>query len=199
MHRPSHSMPPMFACLVVGVLVAMTAVSCGDRATSDDTAVENAPAAATAAPTPTTTAPTTAPNVARTFDVYLLTGPEDCSAVVARSRTSTADDLVVDALAQLLAGLTAAEVAEGLSSWFSAATEGMLRGVVIANGVAHVSFDPALRTTISGASSSCGSAGFMAQLDATITQFDTVDRAVYSLGGDVPAFYEWLQALPPTA
>jgi spore germination protein GerM len=192
----------LVARLVVIALLTLAAAGCGDDTSNNNTAADTTVAPSTAVttvpPTPTPTAPTTAPEVGRTFDVYLLTGPEDCSAVVARPRTSTAADLVVDALTQLLAGPTAAEAAEGLSSWFSADTAGMLRGVVIANGVAQVSFDGALRATISGASSSCGSAGFMAQLDATVAQFDTVDRAVYSLDGDMPAFYEWLQTSPPT-
>jgi hypothetical protein len=50
---------------------------------------------------------------------------------------------------------------------------------------------------IPNASSSCGSAILLAQLDATATQFPTVDRAVYSIDGDTRAFYEWLQLVPP--
>ena len=88
----------------------------------------------TVAPMPTTRKPATAPDVGRTFDVHLLTGPEDCSAVVVRPRTSTAADLVVDAMTQPLAGPTAAEAAVGLSSWFSADTDGMLRGFGDARG-----------------------------------------------------------------
>ena len=34
-------------------------------------------------------------------------------------------------------------------------------------------------------------------LDSTATQFPTVDRVVYSFGGDIAAFYEWLQRTPP--
>jgi hypothetical protein len=34
-------------------------------------------------------------------------------------------------------------------------------------------------------------------LDATTTQFPTVEDAVYSLDGDITAFYEWLQRDPP--
>ena len=196
MHRPSHSMPPVLAHLMATALLVLTAAACGDDTTSDEATVETTFATVT---TPRTTpAPTTTRAVVQTFDVYLLVGPEDCSEVVPRPRTSTADNLVVGALTQLLAGPTAAETAEGLSSWFSSATEGMLREVVIEDRVAHVAFDTALRSTIPNASSSCGSAGFMAQLDATVTQFGTVAAAVYSLDGDVAAFYEWLQAAPPT-
>ncbi len=39
---------------------------------------------------------------------------------------------------------------------------------------------------------------FLGQLDQTATQFPSVDRAVYSIGGDVRVFYEWLQRdVPP--
>jgi hypothetical protein len=37
----------------------------------------------------------------------------------------------------------------------------------------------------------------MAQLNATILQFGTVDSIRYSLDGDVASFYEWLQAEAP--
>jgi spore germination protein GerM len=190
---------------VVGVLLMLTAGSCGDDPNGDearpsisaDAESPSATEAIASTAAPGTAATTTVPDAGRTVAVYLLTGPDDCGAVVARPRSSTADDLVADALTQLLAGPTAAEAADGLTSWFSADTEGMLRGVVVANGIAEVSFDPALRVTIPGASSSCGSAGFMSQLDATILQFGTVDSILYSFEGDVASFYEWLQAEAP--
>jgi hypothetical protein len=50
---------------------------------------------------------------------------------------------------------------------------------------------------IPNASSSCGSAMLLAQLNRTATQFPTVRRAVYSFNGDRHAFYEWLQREPP--
>lgn len=133
------------------------------------------------------------------FDVYLQAadvGP-DCNQVVAVPRAATVEGPEADALTQLLAGPTAAEEAQGLGSWFSAATAGMLRSVVIEDGLARVDFDPALATTIPNASASCGSSLLLAQLDATIGQFDSADRAVYSLGGDVEAFYSWLQLTTP--
>lgn len=133
------------------------------------------------------------------FDVYLQAadiGP-DCDQVVAVPRAATVEGPEADALTQLLAGPTAAEKAQGLGSWFSDATAGMLHSVVIEDGVARVDFDPALATTIPNASASCGSSLLLAQLDATIDQFDSVDRVVYSLGGDVDAFYGWLQLTTP--
>ncbi len=42
-------------------------------------------------------------------------------------------------------------------------------------------------------SASCVHLALMAQLEATATQFSTVDRAVFSVGGDIPTFYHWLE------
>jgi hypothetical protein len=72
----------------------------------------------------------------------------------------------------------------------------MLRGVNLVHGVASIDFKD-FRRIIPGASSSCGSALLLAQLDRTATQFPTVDRAVYSFNGSRSAFYEWLQLSPP--
>jgi hypothetical protein len=62
--------------------------------------------------------------------------------------------------------------------------------------VAYVDFED-FRRVIPNASASCGSALLLAQLDRTVTQFPTVDRAVYSFEGDADAFYEWLQRSAP--
>jgi hypothetical protein len=101
------------------------------------------------------------------------------------------------ALTALLAGPTSEERAQGLESWFSAETADALRSVALSGGVARVDLRD-LRDLIPGASSSCGSAVLLGQLDATVTQFPGVTRAVYSLDGDVDAFYEWLQLDPPS-
>lgn len=154
---------------------------------------------------PASTAPPASPVItnaeaqATAFDVYLQAadvGP-GCDRVVAVRRSATVKGPEADALAQLLAGPTAAEEAQGLRSWFSPATAGMLRSVAIDGRVARVDFDPGLAVTIPSASASCGSSLLLAQLDGTIGQFDTADRVVYSLGGDVDAFYAWLQRPSP--
>lgn len=96
----------------------------------------------------------------------------------------------------LLRGPTAAERARGYGGWFSSRTAGRLRAVSASNGVARIDFEDFSRL-IPGASSSCGSALLLAQLDRTALQFPTVRRAVYSFGGSQRAFYEWLQRSPP--
>ncbi len=101
------------------------------------------------------------------------------------------------AMTELLQGPTADEQAAGYTSWFSADTAGLLRSVEITDRVAHISFDATLPEIIPNASTSAGSAALLAALDATATQFPTVDAAIYSLEGDTAAFYQWLQLDPP--
>jgi hypothetical protein len=52
---------------------------------------------------------------------------------------------------------------------------------------------------IPNASTSCGSAGLLAQLDGTARDFDGVSRTLYSFDGDSVVFYEWLQMGVPDA
>lgn len=72
----------------------------------------------------------------------------------------------------------------------------MLRSVRLSQGIAHIDFRD-FRRVIPGASSPCGRASLLAQLDRTATQFPTVRRAIYSFNGSRAAFYEWLQLSPP--
>ncbi len=145
----------------------------------------------------TSTTDTSTPEGPVDYDVFLLAGDEQCDNVVASPRTSTVEGAPAEALAVLLAGPTAEETSQGWWSSFTPETAGMLMSVVIEDGVARVAFDPALPMTIPNASASCGSAALLAQLDATLTQFDGIERAVYSLDGDVDAFYYWLQLDAP--
>jgi hypothetical protein len=121
---------------------------------------------------------------------------QDCGAVRAVSRTVAGPGVLREAMNQLLAGPTAAERAAGLTSWFSPATAGTLNAVTVSNRTARIDFDD-FSGIIPNASTACGSATLLAQLNATATQFPTVDRAVYSFNGDVAAFYAWLQLSPP--
>jgi spore germination protein GerM len=112
--------------------------------------------------------------------------------VVAFTRTVPKTTGVLKAaVEQELLGPQAAE--RGVTSFFSADTAGMLAGVSIANGVAVVDFDPALATTIPNASSSAGSQKLIAELDATVFQFPSVNAVEYRLGGSCDAFWSWLQ------
>jgi hypothetical protein len=136
---------------------------------------------------------------AATIEVFFTPGDaldQDCSVVEPVSRSVAGPADLEAALGALLGGPSDDEEAAGLTSWFSDATAGGLRSVEVRDGVAHVGFAD-FSGTIPNASTSCGSAMLLAQLDATVTAFDGVDRAVYSFDGDVDAFYEWLQLVPP--
>ena len=50
-----------------------------------------------------------------------------------------------------------------------------------------------LRQIIPGATSSCGSAEFFAQVEATLKQFPTVDRVVLAIEGQPRLFYDWME------
>jgi hypothetical protein len=123
---------------------------------------------------------------------------DPCGEVFAVARTVDADDPVVGTLQALLAGPTAAEQAAGYGGWFSSDTADALLDVVVAeNGTVHVTFSD-LRQLIPDASSSCGSAGLLAQLDTTLTALDGITATRYALADQI-AFYTWLQLDDPDA
>lgn len=119
-----------------------------------------------------------------------------CARVVPLKRTVRGTAVLAGAMRALLAGPTAGERSRGYGGWFSRRTAGRLRSVRIAAGVAYVDFRD-FRRLIPNASSSCGSALLLAQLDRTATQFPSVRAAVYSFAGNRGAFYEWLQREAP--
>ena len=119
-----------------------------------------------------------------------------CKRVFPVLRRVGAPAVLKGAMSALLRGPTSVERRRGYGGWFSSRTTGMLRGVRLARGVAYVDFED-FRRVIPNASSSCGSALLLAQLDRTATQFPTVRRAIYSFDGSRIAFYEWLQLSPP--
>lgn len=121
-----------------------------------------------------------------------------CDRVYPLTRSVRPPAVLTGAMRGLLAGPTTAERRRGYGGWFSARTAGMLRSARVAGGVAYVDFAD-FRRVIPNASSSCGSALLLAQLNRTATQFPTVRRAVYSFNGSRRAFYEWLQLSPPRA
>lgn len=103
----------------------------------------------------------------------------------------SADTPAVEAVAALLAGPTRDEQVQGYGDWFSAETEGLLRSVGVADGVARLDLAD-LRPVIPNASTSCGSATLLAQLDRTLLQFPDIDATIYSIDGSPDVFYEWL-------
>jgi hypothetical protein len=134
----------------------------------------------------------------RGVQLYLTSDERgDIQDVFPVERTVPTPDVLQGALEELLAGPTAEEEAEGYTSTFSDETAGMLNSADIEDGIALVDFDADLRDALPNAGTSTGSLVLFGQLDGTVTQFATVDEAIYSLDGDVDAFYLWLQAAPP--
>ncbi len=130
--------------------------------------------------------------------VYLFGGPDsdpenyDCAGVFPATRLVQSPMVLSGAIEALVAGPTADERAAGYDSWFSEEIGWKVDSVTITDGIAHIDFTED-SPFIPNASTSCGSMGLMAQLDMTATQFSSVDRAIYSIGGDVAAFYHWLE------
>lgn len=155
---------------------------------------------ATSPTSPGVTSPTSPGTVPATMTVtvYFHRGPaDDPTKVVAVRRTVPRSPKVATAaLTQLLAGPTRAERATGYWSVFGPATAGMLRSVRVADQVGYADFRD-LRLVIPSAGSSAGTAAMLTELDTTFKQFSNVRRTLYSINGDVPAFYEWLQLSPP--
>jgi spore germination protein GerM len=132
-------------------------------------------------------------------EIFLGSGdPNDCSAVTEVERQVEGEPTLEKAMRALMAGPTADEQARGLGGWFDDATRDMLISAEVAEGVAEVDFKD-LRQVIPNASSSCGSALLLAQLDGTAKQFDDVERTLYSIEGNAMTFYEWLQMAVPDA
>jgi hypothetical protein len=101
-------------------------------------------------------------------------------------------DSLAFALSALLAGPTDEERAAGLSSFFSAATAGMLNDARIDDGTARVDFAD-FSGVIPNASASAGSAQLLDQIAGTIFQFDAIAEAELSFDGRCDAFWNWLQ------
>lgn len=122
-------------------------------------------------------------------------GP-DCARVFPLTRQVRPPAVLAGSMRSLLAGPSAAERRRGYGGWFSVRTAKFLRSVRIRGGVALIDFRNFARL-IPNASTSCGSAMLLAQLDRTARQFPGVKRAIYSFDGSSRTFYEWLQRGPP--
>jgi len=120
----------------------------------------------------------------------------NCARVLPLKRVVPAPALLGGAIRALLRGPTKDERVRGYGGLFSAKTAGHLRTVTIARNVAHIDFRN-FASDIPNASSSCGSALLLAQLERTARQFPNVKRVVYSFDGSRDAFYGWLQRVAP--
>lgn len=165
-------------------LLFLTAVACGPA---------EEPGASPTSPGPSPSEPSPQ---AETVTIFLArAGSEDCAEVVAVEREVGGRPTLRTGMEQLLAGPTDEERARGLGGWFSEATRDLLISAERDGDVARVDFKD-LRDVIPNASSSCGSAGLLAQLDSTAKQFGA-SRTLYSINGDLDTFYSWLQLTTP--
>jgi spore germination protein GerM len=128
----------------------------------------------------------------QSVDVFFgVDGSPDCAEVQAFPRqTQSGQDPIQGAFEALLAGPFAAE--SGATSWFSAETADSLRSVTLVDGVLTIDLAD-LSSIIPGASSSCGSAAFLAQLQATGFQFAEVQEIVFQFEGSCDSFFGFLQ------
>lgn len=122
-------------------------------------------------------------------------GPH-CNRVLPLRRAVATPAVLSGAMRALLGGPTLSERRAGYGGWFTHRTAGFVRSVELSRGTAHVDFRD-FSHIISNASSSCGSALLLAQLDRTARQFPAVLRTRYSFNGSTRAFYDWLQLAPP--
>jgi hypothetical protein len=189
-HRPARRR----GAAVIAVIVALAAVAglaggCGGPAPSAS------PTAPSAGPSVPPTSPAASPGAE--VRVYFVPGGADpCGTVSPVVRKVAGPVTAAIALRELLEGANAEETTAGFTSLFGPATADALIEVVVADGIARVSFRD-LRPIIPNASSSCGSAALLGALDATLAQLTGIRGARYSFGGDEAAFYEWLQMAPP--
>lgn len=192
------------ATIGIVALLALLAAGCGDdgdeagdtttsvtTATSDDSTTTTATTTTTT--TTTTTSTSTSDPAEETVEVFFSTGDgSDCSQVDGFARSlPDGDDAIEFALAELVAGPTAAESDAGAGSFFSSETAGAITSVAVSDGLVVVDFID-IRPLMPNASTSCGSESLLAQLDATVFQFD-VDRARYRIEGSCDDFGNWLQ------
>ncbi len=115
-----------------------------------------------------------------------------CGLASAVTRRVQSPKVLSGAIEALLAGPTGDEIEAGYVSALPDEAGWELASVTITDGTALVDF-----TEDSGPfnnmSTSCVNMALMAQLEMTATAFPTVDRAVFSVGGDVAMFYHWLE------
>lgn len=95
-------------------------------------------------------------------------------------------------LLELFKGPTPEERGAGYTSMFSSDTEFALKRIMVRGSTAYVDFND-IRQVIPGASSSCGSIAFRAQIEQTLMQSGKITKVLYAIEGDPRAFWEWMQ------
>lgn len=111
---------------------------------------------------------------------------------VSISSSASQSERLEAALGQLFQGPTTAEQQDGFVSVFSANTSGILKNAFIQNQTAYVNLMD-IRLLLPTVSTSCGSADFLAEVEATAKQFSGVNRVLFAINEDPNTFYEWIQ------
>lgn len=185
------------AALVVAVALAALVVT--DDEPTDGVRAGPAPA--------TTSTPEPAITPGATVQVFFTPGTDGaCRATEGVDRTLPPDaptsqiGLLDAALDLLLQGPTPQEQADGLTSFFDTVSD-PVREISVRGGEVTVDFDPTIIELTPNASTACGSASILAQLEATVGQFG-FEGPTFSIGGDPEAFDAWLgidrSGEPPT-
>lgn len=128
------------------------------------------------------------------FNNSELNPEAECDQVFPVTRQITPEeDLLTAALNELFRGPIPSEAEEGYVSFFSEETGDILIDVKIEGDTAYVNLED-MRSLIPGASSSCGSQEFFAEVKETIqAQAPGVEKVLYAIEGDPEPFYEWVQ------
>lgn len=129
--------------------------------------------------------------------IYFNKDSNDCGSVEAVSRKiPNMENIEGITLGLLFEGPNEDESKAGYFSLFSDITKDILLSFHIVDRKAYLDLTD-IRLLIPNASSSCGSAELLGEMDATIKQFGTVDQTLYAINGSSQDFYEWLQMEAP--
>ncbi len=181
--------------LFAGLMVIVSACGTSSEPTDSTTTSTVAETTTTTVQNSTTTSPDTTMAVdTQAVTIHFAVGDAtDCSLVQGFERDvpATADPITA-AFEALVGGPTTAETSAGAGSFFSSATTGAVRSVDLTDGLLTIEFVD-FRNELSNASTSCGSASFLASLNATAFEFAEVERVRYTIFGSCNNFYNWLQ------
>ncbi len=126
---------------------------------------------------------------------------DDCGLVYQTYREIEGNSLQIiteNTVQELLKGPTEAEQENGFTSFFNEVTANDLNRIEIdeASNAVYVDLKSEMKTEIPNATSSCGSAQFLASLDNTLEALGFT-RVYYNFDGNPVEFYSWLQLSCP--
>lgn len=119
-------------------------------------------------------------------------GSGSCDQVFPVGRVVASEDRIEATISELLNGPTGHERDNGFNSFFSDKTKSMLKNIRVTNGTVYLNLND-IRPIIPNASSSCGSAQLMSEIDSTLKQFPEVKKVIVAINGKPNTFYDWIQ------